>query len=181
MTMDLNLLPNRAKFQADKLELKKKVNKVVIMAGGVWLFVLVVVFGLWGWAKISLQTADKKRTKTENEYKALSQLIVASQQLKYRAKQVGEVLASRFEYSKAFNRMNNIFPKEMVKVTDLVFKDTSKFTVSGEVDTGAKMDYVEKRLESINRGDEEGLTMATLKGVGVKSGLWSFSMEVGLK
>lgn len=77
--------------------------------------------------------------------------------------------------------MNNIFPKEMVKVTDLVFKDTSKFTVSGEVDTGVKMDYVEKRLESINRGEEEGLTAATLKDVGVKSGLWSFSMEVGLK
>jgi hypothetical protein len=181
MTIDLNLLPNRAKFRADKQILKKKVNKIVMTATGVWVFILLVVFGIWGWSKISLLAADKKRTKTENEYKALSETIVTSQQLKYRAKQVGEVLATRFEYSRAFNKMNNIFPKEMVKVTDLKFKDTSKFTVTGEADFGAKMDYVEKRVESINRGEEEGLTKAVLKEVKVSGGVWTFALEVGLK
>jgi hypothetical protein len=45
-TMNLNLLPSKAKFQASKIKLQQTVKKITLSIVAVWLFFLLVVLGL---------------------------------------------------------------------------------------------------------------------------------------
>jgi len=90
MSLDLNLLPSQAKFQAKKIRLQKKINTFVWIFGGVWLGVVVVILVIWLVLKMGLESDKKKYGLVLNQYKLLADNAVVSERLKYRAKLVSQ-------------------------------------------------------------------------------------------
>ena len=43
---DLNLLPSEAKFQAERMHLKKLINNFLWLLGGGWLILVIILLGL---------------------------------------------------------------------------------------------------------------------------------------
>jgi len=99
---ELNLLPNVAKFQASKMKTKALVNKVSIYLGIGWVVILLGIFGVWAVMLSRISIEQRRFDRAKEEFESLQQEIVLTQQLKYKAKIVSEVLDERFEYHEIF-------------------------------------------------------------------------------
>jgi Tfp pilus assembly protein PilN len=178
--MDLNLLPSGAKFQAAKVKLQKKIRTAVVAIVSVWVGVAIVIFGLTIVIKLRTTTVEAQFKRAQSDYLAMSDNIVTSQTLKYRAKIVGEVLANRFEYGKAFEEINSLFPPE-VKITNFKLKDRGGFQISAETSGSVNMDKVETIIADINNSQNDKFKDAKMTSLTYSEGGWVFAMEVGLK
>ena len=181
MTMDLNLLPSQAKFQAARMKIKAKINKVMVGVLGVWVLGLVVVFSLWFLTKMTLATDEKKYKKAAVDFQGVSDTVLNSEQLKYRAKLVGEILNKRFEYGKAFQTVKTLFPAG-ISLEDYKLKSQKVFSVSGVIADWRGVDQLEKTMRDVNSGLSESFLSTKLNSLSydVVKG-WDFDMEVELK
>lgn len=181
MSMDLNLLPSEAKFQAARLKLKAKVNRVMLLVSVIWVLGLVVVFFLWFLTKLTLAADEKKYKQAASDFQGISDTVRNSEQLKYRAKIVGEILNLRFEYGKAFQTIVGLFPPE-VSLENYELKSKNVFDVSGVAKDWTGVDQLEETVRRINDGMSDSFKSAKLNSLSydlVKG--WIFSMEVTIK
>ena len=181
MSMNLNLLPSQAKFQAAKIKLKSRVKLFVWIFSGVWAASVLIVFILLMLKNYNLGIAEKKLKTEQDQYKALSGDAVLSYQLKYQAKLVGKVLTDRFEYGKSIEKINSIFSSN-VNLDKYKIINLKQFLLDGSTKEGRNIDEVEKTVKAINHGEMEDLESAKLNTVLVNNdNSWNFVMEVKLK
>lgn len=178
--LNLNLLPSRAKFQAAKIKLNRQVRMVMIGIAAIWLTAAVIIFGLNIFAKVLMTSQQKKFNTSETAYLALKDSIVINQRLKYKAKMVGGALNSRFEYGKAFETIQRLFPAS-IEMSKFELESTNGFNISAKTRGKENMDKVENMIADINEGKNEDFKQAKLNSLNYDQGEWSFTMEVGLK
>ena len=178
--MNLNLLPSKAKFQAAKIKTRQMVWKINLGILTVWSFALVVALGMNLYINYLVDAADKQLIKHEKTFSSLSENIVTSQILKYRAKIVGGVIKNRFEYGKAFELIQGLFPPEVVLKSNNL-RENNVFAIEGVMSEKNNMDMIENIVKEINMGKRDRLISSTLTGLTLKSGEWNFTMEVAIK
>lgn len=180
--LNLNLLPNQAKFQAERMKLQALFKKIMIYAIVVWVMIVVIVGGLYFGSDYVLSLEEKKYSQTLASYKAMAPEVIAGQTLKYRAKMLGQVLKERFEYSAAFERVNSLF-KENVKIAKFELKDKERFDVQVEGIGPSAIEYLESRVAEVNEGKVEGINKAVMGEVvhTQSDDKWNVAMEVYLK
>lgn len=178
--MDVNLLPNVAKFQADKVNFSRKMVGVTMTIGTVWVLVLTVVMAFYWTSRINFSKTESKYKALLADYLSMSEGVVVNQNLRYKLKLVNQVLTQRFEYGKAFRQMESLFGEE-VKLSSLELKDDKSFSFSGEVANGELMDMVERKIVDINEGRVEGFFGANIGSVENQGDLWKFDLEVDLR
>lgn len=177
MDGDLNLLPSKAKFEAKRIALKKKINSFLWIFGGVWVLSLIVVLGIFFISQFVLKNYDKDYKRGFEQYKTLLGSMVVNQQVKYQAKVVSRVLDERFEYGSSIERVKSLFSEGIV-IEDIQIGKKKEFKLSGRIVEGKLLDEVEEKVVAINQGKLEGLKEARLKSVEIGVNGWSFQMEV---
>lgn len=177
---DLNLLPSQAKFQAVRMQMIRLNKKIMIWILAVWTVILIVVFGVDLVNKQLLSREQDKQKKVKAQYLALSDNVVVSQKLKYRAKMVGGVLADRFEYGKAFAAVNNLFPPEIV-IENFSLQKQGSFKIDGNIPDLTKVKVFESMVMAINAGENPSFSEAVVNSIGIYQGRWNYGMEVTLK
>jgi hypothetical protein len=120
------------------------------------------------------------RQRVQSNFDSMQTNIVTSQQLKYKTKMVGNVLAERYEYGSSFEAIGKMFPTG-VQVKSYDMTDQGVFEIKGVVSGRENVDTLERTIDSINRGENELLTVAKVVSLTLKDGLWEFTMEVKLK
>ncbi len=178
-SLNINLLPSQAKFQADKIKLKKTIRRYEIMTLGGWLVFLIGALVLYFGSGFILNKSQKKYQQTVNIFQADTEGIVLNQLLKYRAKSLGQVLNERFEYAASFEKMASIF-SDKAKVSEFELNDKDKsFTMTVTASDKDGVDYVEDRVLEVNEGKVEGIKKITITGVSYQvRGEWSINLEV---
>lgn len=177
---DLNLLPNQAKFQAIKIHLWKRIILFVKIIALVWVLVIILTYGIYSYFNFNYQSRETKYKALLQEYQSFTDRVVTTQQLKYKAKMVGSALDSRFEYGRAFEAVNSLFPPEVV-LADLELKDNKVFAITLKADNDKTMDWLEQEIGKINKGQVEGFNSAKLLSLSEDTGVWKLAMEVTYK
>jgi len=180
MSGDINLLPSQAKFQAKQISVKSKISSFLWIFVGGWVLLIIIVMGGFLVSKLIANQVNNKYQSVFNQYKTLLNSMVVNQQVKYQAKVVSQVLAERFEYGSSIEMVKSLF-SENIKIEDIGIESKEQFVLSGIVNNGKFMSEVEQIVVSINNGEMDGFSGAILKDVQVKSGIWTFEMEVTLK
>jgi len=178
--MNLNLIPSKAKFQADRIKIQKQVRLVITVVLAIWAASATSLFLLTGVMKVRLNSASVNQKKVQQNYSSLQDNIVTSQKLKYKAKMVGGALNNRFEYGTSFETINNLFPPT-INLKNYDLHDGGIFQVKGITSEKANIDLLESTVDTINRGDNDKLKSARLTALTLKGGVWDFTMEVVLK
>ena len=180
MSNDLNLLPNVAKFQAQRLRLKSQILLGVEIFAGVWILAVVSIFALGFVFKLRYNALDKRYRGIVLDMENFAKDIVLTQQTKYKLKVVGNILNSRFEYGKAFDAIANLFG-EGVEVTNYDLSENGNISIQAKALGYAAMDEVEEKIVEITQGEDETFESAKINSLAYDSGSWSFSLEVVLK
>ena len=178
--MDVNLLPNVAKFQADKVNFSRKMVSVTVIIGTVWVAVLAIVMIFYWINRINFSKTESKHKSLLADYLSMSEGVIVNQNLRYKLKLINQVLNQRFEYGKAFRQMESLFGEE-VKLSSLELKDDKSFSFGGEVVSGELMDMVEKKIIDIKEGRVDGFFGASIDSVENQGDSWKFDLEVSLK
>jgi hypothetical protein len=178
--MNLNLLPSKAKFQAAKIKLKQKINLAMTIILVVWLLSGGIILLFSGILKSKINAANVTKKNIVDSYGLLKDDIITSQKLKYKAKMVGGVLNSRFEYGKSFEIINGLFPPA-INLKNYDLKEGGVFEVKGQTSEKTNVDLLEQTVISINRGENGFLKSAKITALKVVGGAWDFTMEVVLK
>lgn len=179
-TMDLNLLPSEAKFQAAKIRLENKAKLIMAIMLIVWISAILIVFAASFVFSTKLKSEESLKKKALSEYSTLSDSVIVNQGLKYKAKMVGKTLATRFEYGKAFETVNSIFP-EGIALENFEMDPGGFFKVSGTTVGRQNVDKLEGFVNAINGGSDSRFVSIRLSSLTVKSGVWRIGMEVTLK
>lgn len=179
--MTLNLMPSQAKFQAARMRMKELSKKITTIMVVVWLLAVLLMLLVWFSTRWWLTAENNKYQKEMNAFLSMSDSVVTSQVIKYRAKLLGKILADRFEYYEAFSKIGKLFPEE-VTVKDISLKDQSLFRLSLLVTSGKLLDQVEKRIEEINKGEVSGIKQIKILGVSYvqTDNAWTVGLEVKL-
>jgi hypothetical protein len=133
--MNLNLLPSQAKFQAERMRMEKLAKKILIIVAIVWVVAAVLIFAFWGGSGFVLGKEKDKYKKAVSSYLSLSDEVITSQLIKYRAKVLGKVLSDRFEYSTAFKKVSGLFG-DQIKIAGFELRETSMFDVKNSCKIG---------------------------------------------
>lgn len=176
---DLNLLPSEAKFQAERMRLKKMIGNVMWILGGLWLIAVIVVLGLNLLAQLNLNQLNKKHQKSADQYKSLSGDILINQQVKYQAKVVAAVLQQRFEYGSSMEKIKNIF-SDKVFIDSFDLTEDKTYKIEATISEAKSIDELEMRIDDINQGRVDGFKSAKLESLEIKTNGWKFVLEVVL-
>lgn len=179
-SMDLNLLPSSAKFQAKKIQLRKRIGELSVGLLIIWVLSIMMVFAWWYIGKMALEKEADANSRVSKEFAALAQEIVVGQDLKTKAKLVGEVLDKRFEYSRAFEQVSGMFPEEII-LKDFDLEDKTNIGLTGISYSSEGMDKLELLIEEINRGENEDFSKASIEKVVLNGSYWEFTIKVELK
>lgn len=178
--MNLNLIPSKAKFQAAKINLQKNIRLVLFGVLVVWILVAGIVLALTNVVKFKIATATAENKKVTQNYASMEDNIMTSQKLKYKAKMVGGILNTRFEYGQAFEIIVSLFPPT-VNLKSYTLNDGGVFEVKGSVSGKADVDLLEKTVVAINVGENPRLKKAKITSITLKGDVFDFTMEVQLK
>jgi Tfp pilus assembly protein PilN len=178
--MDLNLLPSIAKFQAKRIGLKNKLNKIMMVMAGLWLIVVAVIFGWWFLTALETKKQTEKAGIIKQELANMAQELVINQDLKSKAKLVGEVLAARFEYGEAFRAIENLFP-EGIEMDKFELVDKKSIDVEGSISQNKMLDVLEEMVEEINKGENKDFSKISLESINYNLGVWKFKVKLELK
>lgn len=177
---DLNLLPSEAKFQAERMHLKKLINNFLWVMSGVWLVGVIILLALNLFGQLSLNQLQKKYQKSANQYKSLAGDILINQKVKNQAKIVASVLQTRFEYGKTMEKIRNIFSDKVI-IDGFDLDESKLYKIEASVPNEKDFDEVEIKIDDINQGMVEGFKSAKLEDLKLdKVKGWSFNMEVAL-
>jgi hypothetical protein len=179
MKEGLNLLPSVAKFQAAKVNLKKKIGLGMSIFLGFWVLFIIVVFVWLGINNFLLNRAKKENTLVLDRYKTLVPNVVISKKNKYQAKLVGKVLNERFEYGASIEKIKNIFSENII-LEDFQIKNKKQFILKYSLNDGSGMNEVEAKIRDINAGFIPDFKLVKLNSIDVKDNGWNFEMEVTL-
>lgn len=178
---NLNLLPSQAKFQASKMKLKATLRKYMLWVSIVWATIVVGVLVMYFGSDLVLKVQNNNYDKALASYKGMSQDIVLTQLLKYRAKVVGQVLSNRFEYSSAFMMVNSIFG-DRAKVEKFELDENKQFNVEVTAGDRETVDFVEDRAAEVNEGSFEGVKSIEIIGASYTLyGNWLIKMRIILE
>ncbi|HEX8923699.1 MAG TPA: hypothetical protein VF828_03120 [Patescibacteria group bacterium] len=177
----MNLLPSQAKFQVKKMRLKKIVNMTMICIGAVWLFLIAIVLVTQFVVNTQVSAAENNYNKSVSTLKSLSDTILVNQEIKFRAKEVGQILSQRFEYGKALNKILTLFQEGNITISNYDIQEARVIHIIGIAQDKDGMNLLEKKVLSINRGDEKDIASAELGSLGFKDGVWNFSLEIIFK
>lgn len=178
--MSINLLPNEAKFLANRIKFGKQVLTVTYVMGGVWFSGLVIIYLIWFIFRQVYLAAGNKLTQAQTAYSQLSEHLITNQKLRYRVKLVSKILDSRFEYAHAFRTITNLFPAT-VTIKQFELQPDGSFVVNASVDQHSLMDEVEKRVLEINQGKSPDFSLAVLKSLSVNGRSWNFTLQVTIR
>lgn len=177
MKEGLNLLPSVAKFQAAKINLKKKIGLGMGIFLGFWVLFIIVVFVWLGIDSFLLNKAKKENVFALDKYKTLVTNVVISKKNKYQAKLVGKVLNERFEYGASIEKISNIFSENII-LENFEIKAKKQFILKYSLSDGSNMNEVEEKIRDINDGLISDFKSAKLNSISVKNNGWDFEMEV---
>lgn len=178
--MSVSLLPSQAKFQLAKTKLKEKLLVVMVVVVLIW---LVASLSIWVWWIIQNQKYKSTKLDYEKvsvEYKNRKDELLTSYKLKYQAKMVGRVLASRFEYGKAITNINNLLPKD-IAIDTFKIQGQNSFLISYSTTEGKNIDIVEEKLEEIKNNKITEFESAKLNSLSFDNNNWKFILEVRTK
>ena len=178
--MNLNLLPSEAKFQAAKIKLERKTRLAMVVMVVAWITSILAVYGADFFFSTRLNAEEKRLQKAQGEYMSLTDTVMVKQDLKYKAKMVGKTLAARFEYGKAFETINSIFP-EGITLDNFDMDPGGYFKVSGSMTGRDNVDKLENLVQTINAGGDSRFVSVKLTNLSVKFGDWKVIMELTLK
>jgi hypothetical protein len=180
-SLNLNLLPSQAKFQATRMKLQKRFRRYMVIATGLWVLTILVTAIMYIITGISLNSENNKYQQSFNGFKGMSDEIVMSQLIKYRIKVLGEVLKDRFEYSTAFERVMSIF-SEKATMSKFEIDLNKNFKIVVKAVGREAVDFVEDRVVEANKGNVEGVKGISMNSVKYNNnGEWLINMEVQLK
>lgn len=179
MNEGLNLLPSVAKFQAAKIKLKKRINLAMSVFLGFWVLSAVIIFGMLWFNNYSLKKAESQNEVALNKYKSLVTSVVLSKKNKYQAKLVGQILNERFEYGSLIQKINSLF-SENISIEDFNIKEKKSFVLKGDINNGANISEVEKKIKDINLGYYTDFKSAKLNSIEISGNVWTFELEVEL-
>jgi len=180
--MSLNLLPSQAKFQVERMRAIALSRRILTIVLVVWVSLTILVFAFEQGAKWWLEQENLKYKTVVADFLQSSSEIVTSQTIKARAKMLGTVLASRFEYSDAFNVVGNIFDKKLI-IKDFELKEKSYFVMTVVATDEDAMRSLESKVMEINAGSDPKINKIVINGASFSklSAEWLVSMEVYLK
>jgi hypothetical protein len=144
---------------------------------------MVASIGIWTWWIINNQklgVLKKKFDAVSAEYKNRADDLLTSHKLKYQAKMVANVLATRFEYGEAITNINNLLPAE-ITIDNFKIKGKNVFQLNYSTLNGKNIDIVEEKIEEINNKKIKEFTKAELLSISNEGQDWKFSMEVTTK
>ncbi len=178
--MSVSLLPSQAKFQLAKIRLKKKLFVATVIILSVW---LVASLGIWTWWIINnrqLSLAKNKLDSVTLEYKNRSEDLLTSHKLKYQAKMVANVLATRFEYGEAITNVNNLLPAA-ITIENFKIEGKNSFLINYLTSSEKNIDVLEQKIAEIKNKKVEGFANAKLVSISRDGNDWKFSLEVETK
>jgi len=178
--MSLNLLPNEAKFQAQRIQFRKKSDLVSKIILTIWLLAIIVVIAWWLLVKMVVNKSETKKDQAMRQFMGLADNVVINQNLRYKAKLVGQILNNRFEYAKTFRSILALFPVG-VTVNKYELKTGKVFTIQGEIGNSLTMDAIEAMVKSVNNQENPEFEKAKLTSMKLDDNNWSFSMEISIK
>lgn len=176
--LNLNLLPSRAKFQATKILWNNRVSKFMLWLVIGWVVVVGIVMGVNFGLSLAKTNSDTKLTAIQLQYSTFNTAIQNNQRLKYKAKLVGELLSSRFEYSKAFKGASEFFPEGIV-MTKFTLDDDKVLRLEGTA-KDVDLEKVEKQVQYVNGGHSDIYKKAEFISLLWSKGYWKFTVEVTL-
>ena len=178
--MSVSLLPSQAKFQLAKTKLREKLLVVMVSVISIW---LVASLSIWVWWIVQNQKLIRVKKEYENvsvEYKNRQNDLLTSYKLKYEAKMVGKVLASRFEYGKAITNINNLLPKN-IAIDTFKIQAQNSFLIAYSTTDGKNIDIVEEKLDEIKNNKIPDFASAKINSLSMDTGVWKFTLEVKTK
>lgn len=181
-SLNLNLLPSQAKFQADKLELQKKIKRYMLWAGIAWVAVILISLGINLVSNMVLAVENKNYQKSLNNLKSMNEEVTLSQLVKYRIKTLGEVLGDRFEYSTAFDRVSRLFSPQ-TQISGMKLNQDRSFRLKLTTDKKEGLDYIETQIQKVAKGEIEGISEVKVKTSDFdrEVNMWTVEVEVRLK
>ncbi|MDD4026908.1 MAG: hypothetical protein PHO75_01800 [Candidatus Shapirobacteria bacterium] len=178
MKEGLNLLPSVAKFQAARINLKKKIGLAMAIFLGVWILSIIIVFVWIGINNFLLNKDKKQNTLALDRYKTLVTNVVISKRNKYQAKLVGKVLKERFEYGASIDKITNLF-SENIALENFEIKEKKQFLLKYSLTNGTNLVEIEEKVRDINLGLMSDFKSAKLSSIKI-DGIWTVEMEVSL-
>lgn len=176
----INLLSGNSKLQIRSLRYKQPNKQITIAVLSIWLVSVFLALGVNLFFQQSLQNSQRKLKTTQFEYKQYDKIILATSKIRFVAKQVAEVLSTRFEYAKAFAAFGQLFDQS-TNISSFELKDNKYFEVGGVASNADAMQKVEQLVDKVNKGNVNEFKWAKIKGVTYNQDLsWNFSLEVGL-
>jgi hypothetical protein len=176
----INLLPGNSKLQIRSLRYKQPNKQITIAILSTWFVLVFLVFAVSLFFRQSLQNSQKRLRTAQSEYKQYDKVILATSKIRFVAKQVAEVLSTRFEYAKAFAAFGQLFDQS-TNISNFELKDNKYFEVGGIASSADAMQKVEQLVDKVNKGNVSEFKWARIKGVTYNQDLsWNFSLEVGL-
>ena len=180
MSLDLNLLPNVAKFQAEKIRWRQNIVKGMTVFGIGWV-VLTIIFGvIYYLSKVNVENLNKKLVRLNSQYNSLSISVTSNQKLRYRAKLVGSLLSERFEYYKIIKSIGDLF-SNLVTIDSYNIRNQSVIQVSLLASGSAGMDEIEKKFDKINKGLSDNFAKVAVSSVSKEGDTWKVKAEVNIK
>ncbi|MBP6891912.1 hypothetical protein KBB92_03210 [Candidatus Shapirobacteria bacterium] len=177
---NLNLLPNQAKFQLERMQLKAKIRKIIIIVVITWLSVGLITLALNMAVDSVFKSEDRKYQQSLTTLRSMDKEITLSQLIKYRIKVLGEVLSERYEYSTAFENINNLFSPQ-ASLDKFNMDEHRNYTIEISVKDEDTLNFVEDKVKRINNGEVEGVKKVNMKKAVVDGELWKVNMEVIIK
>ncbi len=177
--LKINLLPGASRLQVKAIRYRwhNKVISVVILV--VWIVLTILAFVVSAVMNGSLKKNQAELDLKNSSYQKYKDVVLTTNKLRFLTKQVGDILATRFEYAQTFENFSKLYDPNVFAVENFELKNKKIFSVKGSISLFDGQLLLEKLIADINDGKIEGFGKAVLNSLNwQKDAGWSFSMEV---
>lgn len=148
---------------------------------GIAVVVWVVGVGAyWWWWRGKVVRTEASYQKEVKGLSADQEVGTGAYGLKYKARLVGKLLESRYEYGRSFQKVASLATAGM-KIKESRMAKDGLFEVGLEVSDSESMARLEDRIKEINEGRSDNFKGVEFRSVGVRNGAWTVTAEVELK
>ncbi len=176
----INLLPGASRLQVKALRYRGKNKMLTILVLILWVVSVGLVFGVYLISGARVKAAEDALAKKKQEASKYSNVTLATSRVRTLAKQVGDVLATRFEYSQVFKNFAKLYDSS-IKVDSFELKGQTSFVVQGSMPNYEVAKALEQMVKDLNAKKYDGFKSSRLESFSwnPKDG-WSFTMTVGI-